>query len=326
MGGSGLKSEEGARRGTFADRLVAAVRAKGTCATVNLDPVLASLPKCYMAAHAAADRFDAAAALDDVRDYCRRVIGLVAAHVPVIKLNIAYFECFGGAGVDMYFGLIAEARKQGLIVIGDVKRGDVGHTATLYALAQLSNVIHVSPQTAAPDAVTVSGYFGWDGVKPFVDVAKREGRGVFVLVRTSNDSAATVQDVKMADGRPVHDLVAQLVATWNEESETIGEHGFGSVGAVVATRDPRDAAALRHSMPRSIFLVPGYGAQGGRAEDFVPYVNQNGLGALIAAGRSVIFAYGQPSYCERHGDDWEARITQACRDFVADLGRVIRVR
>lgn len=310
----------------FADRLVNAVRAKGTCATVNLDPVCASLPRVYAAAHVPADRFDFAAALGDVTDYCRRVIRIVAPLVPVIKLNIAYFECFGGPGIDVYFNLIAEAKKLGLLTIGDVKRGDVGHTAALYAQAHLSDAMHVTPKSAAPDAVTISGYFGWDGVKPFVDIARKEGKGLFVLVRTSNDSAATVQDVQTDEGLPVHGLVARLVAKWNDESNTIGECGFGAVGAVVATRDPRDAAALRKTMPLSFFLVPGYGAQGGRAEDFLPYLNPDGLGGLIAAGRSVIYAYDNPSFRLKHGGHWEACVELACREFVADLQRVIRVR
>lgn len=310
----------------FADRIVEAVRSKQCPAVINLDPVCASLPRRFAAAHAAADRFDERAALADVSAYCRRVLQIIAPIVPIVKLNIAYFECFRGAGVDAYYSLIAEARRLGLIVIGDVKRGDVGHTAAMYAHAQLAASTSESATSETPDAVTISGYFGWDGVKPFVDVAKRENKGVFILVRTSNESAASVQDVATRDGPPVHAIVADLVTKWSRESGTIGSAGYGAIGAVVATRDPADAAALRRSMPHSIFLVPGYGAQGGRAEDFTPYVDASGLGALIAAGRSVIFAHERPPLRERFGDDWEACVAHAAQEFAADLRRVMPVR
>lgn len=306
----------------FSDRLFDAIHDKGTGATVNLDPVCSSLPKCFAAAHAPADRFDPRAAVADILEFGRGVIRAVAPHVPVIKLNIAYFECFGPPGLDAYFALIAEARAAGLLVIGDVKRGDVGHTAAMYAQGHLAD----QPGRSMPDAITINGYFGRDGVQPFVEVARRRGKGVFVLVRTSNDSAASVQDVQTTDGRPVHDLVARLVADWNTESGTIGECGYGAIGAVVATRNASDARALRQTMPKSIFLVPGYGAQGGRAEDFAPYFDANGLGALVAAGRSVIFAHDRDELRARHGNDWQRCIEHACREFVADLRRVIPLR
>ncbi|MBX3397047.1 MAG: orotidine-5'-phosphate decarboxylase [Phycisphaerae bacterium] len=310
----------------FADRIVEAIRSRNCPGVINLDPVCASLPRRFAAAHAPAHCFDERAALGEVIEYCRRVLQIVAPIVPVVKLNIAYFECFRSAGVDAYYSLIAEAHRLGLLVIGDVKRGDVGHTAAMYASAHLAAFAPESADRAAPDAVTISGYFGWDGVKPFVDVARRENKGVFVLVRTSNESAASVQDVPTRDGPPVHAVVADLVTKWSHESGTIGSAGYGAIGAVVATRDPADAAALRKSMPHSIFLVPGYGAQGGRAEDFAPYVDTFGLGALIAAGRSVIFAHERPALKERFGDDWEACVQYAAHEFTADLRRVLPVR
>jgi len=309
----------------FADRLVEAIRDRRTPGIVNIDPVLERLPAELhdTATSAGGGKIDRDAAVAAISDYCRRVIHVVAPLVPAVKLNIAYFERYHAPGIRAYRELIHEASQQGLIVIGDVKRGDVGHTAELYARAQLGRSTWADSEDAVgPDAVTISGAFGWDGVRPFVDIAREEGKGLFVLVRTSNESAAAIQDVVMADGRKAHDALASLVDQWSAASGTVGDCGYSSVGAVVATRDRADAARLRAAMPNSIFLVPGYGAQGGTAEDFAPYLDSDGLGALVAAGRSVIYAYQQPSYQSRFGEDWEGSVEQACRDFVADLARV----
>ncbi|MFQ5412741.1 MAG: orotidine-5'-phosphate decarboxylase [Phycisphaerae bacterium] len=308
----------------FADRLVEAVRDRRTPGIINMDPVLERLPAELRDAATAegGEKIDRDAAVEAIQDFCRRVIRVVAPLVPAVKLNIAYFERYHAPGIRAYRELIQEASQQGLIVIGDVKRGDVGHTAELYARAQLGRTAWAnSEDTVGPDAVTISGAFGWDGVRPFVEIARDEEKGLFVLVRTSNVSAAEVQDVEMADGRKAHDVLASLVDEWAATSGTVGDCGYSSVGAVVATRDRADAVRLRAVMPKSIFLVPGYGAQGGTAEDFAPYLDSDGLGALVAAGRSVIYAYQQASYQSRFGEDWEGSVEQACRDFVADLAR-----
>lgn len=177
-----------------------------------------------------------------------------------------------------------------------------------------------------PDAVTLNGYLGFDGVKPFLEIAATQGKGAFVLVRTSNPSAAGIQDARLADGRKVHESLAELVAQWAADTRLVGESGYSSLGAVTATRDPSDAANLRRLMPRSILLVPGYGAQGGRAENFAPYFAADGRGAVVAAGRSLIFAYQQPRYIEMHGGRWERCVEQACRDTIADLAGVLPPR
>ena len=310
----------------FADRLIESIISKGTPGIINIDPVIERLPE-RIACKRSESESSPSEALALLEDFSRRLIGIVAPLVPAVKINIAYFEPYHGSGVQAYYELVQYASDAGLIVIGDVKRGDVGHTATMYARAQLGGSGGPSAASApTPDAVTVNGYFGWDGVKPFVDIAKAEGKGVFILVRTSNESAASIQDLTAADGRKVHETVASLVDGWAEASGTLGTCGFSSIGAVVATRNPADAAKLRAAMPRSILLVPGYGAQGGRAEDFLPYFNDDGVGALVAAGRSVIFAHESAKYRDRFGDDWERCVEEACRDFVSDLGRVVCVR
>lgn len=307
----------------FADRLLAAIEAKGAPAVVAIDPVYGRLPAAIAEHRELNDETDAEAALDAVLEFGRRVIRIVAPLVPAVKINSACFERYYAEGVEGYYDLVQEASERGLLVIGDVKRGDVGHTAELYARAHLANSDFINQENQiAPDAVTVNGYFGLDGVKPFIDVALKEGKGVFVLVRTSNESAGAIQDIVTQDGRKVHELVASEVATWAAESGTVGERGYASVGAVVGTRDPKDAASLREAMPQSILLVPGYGAQGGTADDFKACFKSDGSGAVVVAGRSVIYAFDRPEYKDRHGADWEACVAEACKDFAADIARV----
>lgn len=312
---------------TFADRVIDAVRNKRCCGVVNIDPVYDRLPK------AICDKHDNV--VGAMEEFCREVVDAVAEIVPIVKFNIAYFERYGVLGLEAYLRLAAYAHSRDLLVIGDIKRGDVGHTAEQYAMACFSTSpftndssrldgmdVSCADADKLPDAVTINGYFGWDGVAPFVEKMQADSRGVFVLVRTSNESAAGIQDLTLADGRKVHEAVGALVNEWSRETASAGST-YGAVGAVVATRDREDAARLRKAMPNTIFLVPGYGAQGGTAEDFRPYLDTQGQGALIAAGRSVIYAHATTKYRDLHGDDWRTCITAACRDFSADLASVL---
>ena len=288
---------------SIVDRLHEAVRGKDCCGVVNIDPVLQRLPQALRR------EADPVACIEQ---FSYGVTDAVAPHVPVVKFNIAYFERYGPAGCAAYGRAIAHAKKRGLIVIGDIKRGDVDHTAQQYVEA------HQSPDPAAADAITINGYFGWDGVEPFVKGLGRE-RMVFVLVRTSNPSAATIQDLPLADGRTVHEAVGTLVDDWSRQ-HTLASSGYGPVGAVVATRNTEDAARLRAIMPHTIFLVPGYGAQGGTADDFRPYLDAHGFGALIAAGRSVIYACDTPGAA---ATDWKSAIAAAASRFADDLRRIM---
>lgn len=308
----------------FADRLTQAIRGKRTPAVVAIDPVFHRLPDELR--RAAGTQPDLEAEVRAIREFSRRVIQAVAPLVPAVKLNSAYFERYGAKGIGAYFDLIGSAARSGLLVIGDVKRGDVGHSAAMYAAAQLADPQpQHGPWRPSPDAVTVNGYLGLDAAKPFIDVAKREDKGLFVLVRTSNPSGGTIQDILAADGRKLHQVIAAEVANWAADPQTIGQCGYSCVGAVVASRDAGDAAALRRMMPRCIFLVPGYGAQGGTAEDVRAYFDPDGAGALVAAGRSVIFAYEQAQGREKIGSDWEACVRAACEAFIADLRKVVPV-
>lgn len=310
----------------FADRLLKAVADKRTPAVVAIDPVYNRLPADIAEHRELNDEFDSEAALDAVLEYCRNVIHVVAPYVAAVKLNSAFFERYYQEGIEGYYELIQEADERDLLVIGDVKRGDVGHSSEAYAAAHMkdspfSNI----PDVAAPDAITINGYFGTDGVAPFLEEARNSGRGVFVLVRTSNESAAEFQDVVTLDGRKVHEVMAGLVNKWAGEYGMLGSRGYSSVGAVVSARDAGTAQRLRELMPQSLFLVPGYGAQGLTAEQCAPLFKSDGSGAIVAAGRSVIYAYEEPKYLEMYASEWKKCVERACQDFVADLGRVVRI-
>ena len=311
----------------FADRLLKAVAEKKSPAVVAVDPVYARLPAEIAEHRELNDEADVEAALDASLEFCRRVIRAVAPHVPAIKLNSAYFERYYWEGIEGYFELVQEASERGLLVIGDVKRGDVGPSAEMYARAHVAEPDFSNLEDLeTPDAVTVNGYFGIDGVKPFIDAAAThpDGRGVFVLVRTSNESAAAIQDAPLQDGRRMHELVAAQVAEWAADAG-IGARGYSSVGAVASCRDAEAAAKLRSLMPQSLLLVPGYGAQGMTARDVAPFFKSDGSGALVVSGRSVIFAYEEPRYIEMYTSEWEKCVEHACRDFVNDLRSVVKI-
>lgn len=308
----------------FADNLMAAIAKKRSPACVGIDPVYARLPSEISENPDLNDETDSEAALDAVREFCRKTIRVVAPYVPAIKLNSAFFERYYAEGIETYYELVEEAASFDLVVIGDVKRGDVGHTAEMYARSSLgdpdfSDLDHL----VAPDAVTVSGYLGLDGVKPFIDVAVNEGKGVFVLVRTSNPSADVIQAASLSDGGTVCELIAQQVAEWAGGEGMIGEAGYSCVGAVVAAKDREQTMKLRAMMPHCLFLVPGWGAQGASPDDVAACFKSDGTGALISASRSVIYAYDQDvagmKYIEMFPGEWTKCVEQACKDFVADV-------
>ncbi|MDO8632023.1 MAG: orotidine-5'-phosphate decarboxylase, partial [Phycisphaerales bacterium] len=264
------------------------------------------------------DREGAGASAAVLVAYGRGVIEAVAPHVPAIKINIAFFEPFGPDGIAAYHELIAVSHQAGMIVIGDVKRADIGHTSAQYAKATLGGP---GDDAAVADAVTVNPYFGWDGVAPFVEAARANGRGVFVLVQTSNESAAQVQGLTLADGSTVCHSVARMVQEWASAEGLVGASGYSCVGAVVSPRDLESTVRIRALMPNCIFLVPGFGAQGRTADEVAKCFNSNGTGAIVAASRSVIYAYGEPMYRD-HSADWKRCIAGACKEFVATIRTV----
>jgi len=285
----------------FADRLLAAVERTGSPVCVGLDPVVDRLPDDL---RRAGDGEAGRAA-----EFCRRVIEAVAASVPAVKLQSACFERYGPAGVEAYRRTVAAARDAGLIVIGDVKRGDIGPSAAHYAAG------HLAPG-GAPDAITVNAYFGADGTRPFIDAAADAGKGVFVLVRTSNPSAGSIQDFADAGGKRFHEHIAGQVAAWGGAPGLLGASGYSCVGAVVGATYPAEARRLREIMPAQVFLVPGYGAQGATAADAVAAADADGRGILINASRSVIYAHERPEYA---GMAWLDAVAAAARAFADDV-------
>jgi len=292
----------------FADRLLAAIEAKGSPVCVGIDPVYDRLPEALRPDEAGED--DRLAAL---AEFCGGVLDAVAGIVPAVKPQIAHFEAYRHKGVGLYFEVVRRARELGLVVIGDVKRGDIGSTARAYAAGHLAG-------PDAPDAVTVNGYFGADGLQPFVDAARQAARGLFVLVRTSNPSAAAVQDFAGAAGRKFYEHIAEQVARIGRAEGLVGARGYSCVGAVVGATYPQEARRLREIMPQQIFLVPGYGAQGASAEDCAAAFRGDGTGAIVNASRSVIFAHQDSRYA---GVDWKQAVAAAAAAMADEIRNAI---
>ena len=309
----------------FADRLCKAVRARKTSLIVGLDPVYSRLPAAIKSHRQMNDEYDADAAVDAIFDFCTQTMRIIAPMVPAVKINIAFFEKYLWEGIETYYALITEADDLGLEVIGDVKRGDIGHTAELYASAHLENPeLAGLEDTLAPDAITINGYTGTDGIEPFAEMATKQGKGLFVLVRTSNPSAAEIQDFTDAEGRAVYERVADVVAQIGDREDRIGASGYSNIGMVVGGTAPEVTTALRGRYDKVWFLVPGYGSQGASAADCVRFCKPDGTGALINASRSIIYAYEKPHYKEQFGDDWKRCIEQAVIDAKVDLANAMQ--
>ena len=309
----------------FADRLCEAVRTKKTSLIVGLDPVYSRLPSAIRDHRQMNDEFDAAAAVDAIFDFCTQTMRIVAPMVPAVKINIAFFEKYLWEGLETYYNLITEADDLGLEIIGDVKRGDIGHTAELYAAAHLENPeLTGLEETLAPDAITINGYTGTDGIMPFADMAEKQGKGVFVLVRTSNPSAAAIQDFADADGQRMYEKIAEVVAGIAAEKGRIGTSGYSNIGMVVGGTAPEVTTALRAKYDKIWFLVPGYGSQGASAADCVRFCKPDGTGALINASRSIIYAYERPEYKSQFGGDWKRCIEQAVIDAKVELANAMQ--
>jgi len=309
----------------FADRLCDAVKAKKTSLIVGIDPVYSRLPPVITSHRQMNDEFDAAAAVDAIFDFCRQTLRIVGPIVSAVKINIAFFEKYLWDGIEAYYALITEADDLGLEVIGDVKRGDIGHTAEFYASAHLENPeLAGLEDTLAPDAITINGYTGTDGIEPFADVADRQGKGLFVLVRTSNPSAAEIQDFADANGQTMYEKIAEIVGQIANKPERIGKSGYSNVGMVVGGTAPEVTTALRRKYDKVWFLVPGYGSQGATAIECVRFCKPDGTGALINASRSIIYAYEKPQYKSQFGEDWKRCIEQAVIDAKVDLANAMQ--
>lgn len=282
----------------FGDQLSYRIKELQNPSMVGLDPRLKDIPS-YLKDEAI-NQFgktpEAVAAA--ILMFNRGLIDAIFDIVPAVKPQVAFYEQYGPAGLKAYADTVAYAQKKGMMVIGDVKRGDIGSTAEAYADGHLGMVDVFGTPTPMinADAVTVNPYLGTDSIAPFTKVCKEQGKGIFALVRTSNESADEIQGQPVGD-QMMDELVAGLVEGWGRE--LIGESGYSSVGAVVGATYPEDARNLRLLMPHQIILVPGYGAQGGTAEDVKPNFHENGTGAIVNSSRGIIFAYLKDKVNER---------------------------
>ena len=307
----------------FADRLLDAIDRKGGPICVGIDPIFEMLPDSVAGDAARRNAEDPEGAIDAIFAFTTSVLRIVAPLVPVVKFQSAYFEKYLWEGVEAYYSLIAEASELGLLVIGDVKRGDIGSTAAAYAAGHLANISFEEQQDViVPDAITVNPFCGLDTIAPFVQTAKDYDKGLFVLVRTSNPGSGELQDVKLEDGRTWSEMLADKLAKVAADPALVGSKGFSSVGAVVGATQPQTMQSLRERLPQSIFLLPGYGAQGATAE-MTRAAFKNGKGAIVSASRSILYAHRESKYQQRFANDWERCVEQAVLDMKQDLGTVL---
>jgi orotidine-5'-phosphate decarboxylase len=311
----------------FADRLCDAIQRTGAPVVVGLDPRLEQLPAPLLEACRRQYGLTTRAAAEALWQFNQAIIDAVAGLVPAVKPQLAFYEQYGVEGMRSYASTVRYARRAGLLVIADAKRNDIGSTAEAYAEAFLgkSAADEDDGQNAfAADALTVNAYLGSDGVRPFIARARQHGKGLFVLVKTSNTSAGELQDL-LIDGRPLYEHLGALVETWGAGSR--GTHGYAAVGAVVGATYPGQAARLRTLMPHTLFLVPGYGAQGATAADVVGCFDARGLGALINAARSILFAYRTAAYKARYGPEtYAAAAREATQRMIEDIRQALRRR
>ena len=299
------------------DRLIDEIKKKNSPVCVGLDPQLKFIPeeikkKCFgehgLTLEAVGEAF---------WEFNKGIIDAVYDLIPAVKPQIAMYEQYGIPGVIAYKKTVDYAHEKGLVVISDVKRGDIGSTSQSYAYAHIGEVTieyegELRKHTPFDgDFATVNPYLGSDGINPFINVCNESDRGIFILVKTSNPSSGEFQD-KVLEGRKLYEEVATKVNEWGKE--LIGTHGYSDVGAVVGATYPEIGKELRKIMPNTYFLVPGYGAQGATGADLKEYFNEDGLGAIISSSRGIIAAYTKPEYAEFKDD-----FTKAARQAVIDM-------
>lgn len=299
------------------NKLVKKIKETNAPVVVGLDPMMSYLPE-----HITKKAFEEygetlEGAAEAIWQYNKGIIDATYDLIPAVKPQIAMYEQFGIPGLAAFKKTVDYAKSKDIVVIGDIKRGDIGSTSAAYAVGHVGKV-QVGSKTYVPfdeDFVTVNPYLGTDGVKPFVDVCKETGKGIFVLVKTSNPSSGEFQD-RLVDGRPLYELVGEKVAEWGESH--MGD-SYSYVGAVVGATYPEMGKVLRKIMPKTYILVPGYGAQGGKAADLAPYFNEDGLGAIVNSSRGIIAAYKQEKYAKFGAENFADASRQAVVDMIDDI-------
>lgn len=299
------------------NKLVEKIKKLNAPVVVGLDPMLD-----YVPAHVQKKAFDEVGetlegAGEAIWQFNKAILDATADIIPAIKPQIAMYEQFGIEGLKAFKKTVDYAKSKDIVVIGDIKRGDIGSTSSAYAIGHVGSV-KVGNNTFRgfdEDFVTVNPYLGSDGVKPFIDVCKENDKGIFVLVKTSNKSSGEFQD-RLVDGRPLYEIVGEQVAKWSEEH--MGNE-YSYVGAVVGATYPEMGKVLRKVMPKSYILVPGYGAQGGKASDLAPYFNEDGLGAIVNSSRGIICAYKQEAYAKFGPENFADASRAAVEDMIKDI-------
>ena len=306
------------------NKLISNIRKTNAPIVVGLDPMLNYIPEHIQKKAFAEFGETLEGAAEAIWQYNKGIVDATYDLIPAVKPQIAMYEQFGIPGLIAYKKTVDYSKSKDLVVIGDIKRGDIGSTSAAYAVGHLGHVQVGSRKYAGfdEDFATVNPYLGSDGVKPFMDVCKEEKKGIFVLVKTSNPSSGEFQD-RVIDGRPLYELVGEKVAQWGDE--LMGD-GYSYVGAVVGATYPEMGKVLRKIMPKTFILVPGYGAQGGKGADLVHFFNEDGLGAIVNSSRGIIAAYKQDKYKEFGAENYADASRQAVKDMIADISGALESR
>lgn len=306
------------------DRLIEKIKSTNAPIVVGLDPMLKFVPEHILQKAFREYGETPEGAAEAVWQYNKGIVDAIYDLIPAVKPQIAIYEQFGIPGMEVFQRTVAYCKEKGLVVIGDVKRGDIGSTSEAYAAAHLGKVRVGSKICSGfdEDFATVNPYLGSDGVRPFLKVCDEEKKGIFVLVKTSNPSSGEFQD-RLVDGRPLYELVGEKVAEWGKEC--MGTGSYSRVGAVVGATYPEQGRILRRIMPETFILVPGYGAQGGKGADLVHFFNEDGLGAIVNSSRGIIAAYRQEQYArfgeQGYADAARAAVEAMREDIAAALDR-----
>ena len=306
------------------NKLISNIRKTNAPIVVGLDPMLNYIPEHIQKKAFAEFGETLEGAAEAIWQYNKGIVDATYDLIPAVKPQIAMYEQFGIPGLIAYKKTVDYCKSKDLVVIGDIKRGDIGSTSAAYAVGHLGQVQVGSRKYAGfdEDFATVNPYLGSDGVKPFMDICKEEKKGIFVLVKTSHPSSGEFQD-RVIDGRPLYELVGEKVAQWGDE--LMGDE-YSYVGAVVGATYPEMGKVLRKIMPKTFILVPGYGAQGGKGADLVHFFNEDGLGAIVNSSRGIIAAYKQEKYKEFGAENYADASRAAVKDMIADISGALENR
>lgn len=289
------------------DKLIDKIRQTNNPTVIGLDPGYEKLPNCIKNKYTE----DIEGACKGILEFNKNLIDAVYDIIPAVKVNIAFYEMYGLKGMETFECTCEYAKQKGMIVITDIKRGDIGSTAKCYSNAFLgkTKIGNFEDSIYDVDFVTVNAYMGIDSVKPFIEDCIKYNKGIFILVKTSNPSSGDLQDLKLETGEEVYRKVANLVENWGEDLR--GKYGYSSVSAVVGATYPKQLEKLRKDAPHTYFLIPGYGAQGGKAEDIALGFDKEGLGGIVNASRSLMCAYKSDKWNTQFKEEEYALATRA---------------